>query len=128
MPARIPMTAKQREALLALPMTEEEVIAHHSLDENERAAIARLRSPANQLGYALQLCCLRFPGRYLRRGELLPAIMLDHVAEQIDVDADVIADFAKRGPTRYEQLASIKRNHVRGDNYDGRLSGNYDGR
>ena len=99
MPARIPMTAKQREALLALPMTEEEVIAHHSLDENERAAIARLRSPANQLGYALQLCCLRFPGRYLRRGELLPAIMLDHVAEQIDVDADVIADFAKRGPT-----------------------------
>ena len=111
MPARIPMTAKQREALLALPMTEEEVIAHHSLDENERAAIARLRSPANQLGYALQLCCLRFPGRYLRRGELLPAIMLDHVAEQIDVDADVIADFAKRGPTRYEQLASIKRNH-----------------
>jgi TnpA family transposase len=111
MPARIPMTAKQREALLALPTTEEEVVAHHSLDENERAAIARLRSPANQLGYALQLCCLRFPGRYLRRGELLPAIMLDHVAEQIDVDADVIADFAKRGPTRYEQLASIKRNH-----------------
>jgi TnpA family transposase len=111
MPARIPMTAKQREALLALPTTEEEVVAHHSLDEHERAAIARLRSPANQLGYALQLCCLRLPGRYLRRGELLPAIMLDHVAEQIDVDADVIADFAKRGPTRYEQLASIKRNH-----------------
>lgn len=46
MPARIPMTAKQREALLAPPMTEEEVIAHHNLDENERAAIARLRSPA----------------------------------------------------------------------------------
>ncbi|MCH4905755.1 Tn3 family transposase [Cylindrospermopsis raciborskii CHAB3438] len=105
------MTVKQREALLALPTTEEEVVIYHSLDENERAAIARLRSPANQLGYALQLCCLRFPGRYLRRGELLPAIMLDHVAEQIDIDADVIADFAKRGPTRYEQLASIKRNH-----------------
>ncbi len=50
MPARIPMTVKQREALLALPTTEEEVVIYHSLDENERAAIARLRSPANQLG------------------------------------------------------------------------------
>jgi Domain of unknown function (DUF4158) len=37
--------------------------------------------------------------------------MLDHVAEQIGVEADVIADFAKRGPTRYEQLSSIKLNH-----------------
>ena len=92
-------------------MTEEAVVAHHSLDSGELQVIARLRSPANRLGYALQLCCLRFPGRYLRRGELLPAIMLDHVAEQIGVEADVIADFAKRGPTRYEQLSSIKLNH-----------------
>jgi TnpA family transposase len=111
MPARIPMTQNQREALLALPVTEEAVVTHHSLDPGELQVIAQLRSPANRLGYALQLCCLRFPGRYLRRGELLPAIMLDHVAEQIGVEADVIADFAKRGPTRYEQLSSIKLNH-----------------
>lgn len=34
--------------------------------------------------------------------------MLDHIAEQIDMEAAVIADFAKRTPTRYEQLATIK--------------------
>lgn len=105
------MTQNQRQALLALPRTEEAVVAHHSLDEHELAAIARLRSPANRLGYALQLCCLRYPGRYLRRGELLPAVMLDHVAEQIGVSAEVIADFAKRPPTRYEQLSAIKGAH-----------------
>ena len=66
------------------------------------------RTPATRLGYALQLCCLRYPGRHLRHGELLPAVMLDHIAEQVGVDAKVIADFARRTPTRYDQLAAIK--------------------
>jgi hypothetical protein len=35
--------------------------------------------------------------------------MLDHIAEQIGVDAGVIAAFARRAPTRYDQLAAIKR-------------------
>src|SRR3546814_14621855 len=34
--------------------------------------------------------------------------MLDHIADQIGVDAGVIADFARRTPTRYDQLAAIK--------------------
>src|SRR3546814_1828542 len=80
-PARIPMTEKQRAALLALPDTEEAVVQHHSLDAADLAAIADARTPETRLGYALQLCCLRYPGRHLRKGELLPAIMLDHIAE-----------------------------------------------
>jgi hypothetical protein len=34
MPARISMTKKQREALLALPETENEVVRHYTLDAN----------------------------------------------------------------------------------------------
>lgn len=66
------------------------------------------RTPGTRLGYALQLCCLRYPGRHLRRGEVLPAIMLDHVADQIGAETDVIAGFARRMSTRYDQLACIK--------------------
>lgn len=111
MPARIPMTEKQRDALLALPATEDEVVRYHSLDENDLAAIREARTPETRLGYALQLCCLRYPGRHLQKNELLPAMMLDHIADQIDVEADVIALFARRFQTRYEQLASIKRRY-----------------
>jgi hypothetical protein len=111
MPARIPMTERQRSEPLALPTTEEEIVRHYSLSDRDLASITRSRSTANRLSYALQLCCLRFPGRYLRRDELLPAVMLDYIAEQVDVDADVIAEFARRGPTRYEQLAAMKRDH-----------------
>jgi hypothetical protein len=111
MPARVPMTERQREALLPLPDTEDEVVRHHSLSPTDLSAIAEARTAETRLSYALQLCCLRYPGRNLRRGEVLPAVMLDHIAEQIGVDASVIAGFARRGPTRYEQLASIKKRH-----------------
>lgn len=111
MPARVPMTERQREALLALPDTEDAVVRHHSLNAADLTAIAAARTPETRLSYALQLCCLRYPGRNLRRGELLPAVMLDYIAEQISVDAGVIAGFARRGPTRYEQLAAIKTHH-----------------
>ena len=108
MPARIPMTERQRTTLLALPDTEATVVRHHGLDVQDLAAIGVARTPATRLSYALQLCCLRYPGRHLRAGELLPAIMLDHIADQVGVDAGVIADFARRTPTRYDQLAAIK--------------------
>lgn len=108
MPGRIPMTRRQRAALLALPDSEMMAIRHYSLDNADLAAIATARTPATRLSYALQLCCLRYPGRHLRQGEVLPAALLDHIAEQVGVDATVIADFARRAPTRYDQLGAIK--------------------
>jgi TnpA family transposase len=111
MPARVPMSERQRDALLPLPDTEDEVVRRHSLSPADLSAIGEARTAETRLSYALQLCCLRYPGRNLRRGEVLPAVMLDHIAEQIGVDASVIAGFARRGPTRYEQLASIKKRH-----------------
>jgi hypothetical protein len=108
MPGRIPMTTRQRAALLMLPDDEAAIVKHYSLSGEDMTAIDTARTPATRLGYALQLCCLRYPGRHLRHGELLPAVMLDHIAEQVGVDAKVIADFARRTPTRYDQLAAIK--------------------
>ena len=98
MPARIAMTNTQRATLLALPTTEEQAIRHHSLDPADLAAVAEARTPETRLGYALQLCTLRYPGRHLRRGEVMSVMMLDHIAEQIGVEAEVLAGFARRNP------------------------------
>lgn len=65
MPARVPMSERQRQALLALPDTEDEVIRHHSLDAADLTTVAEARTPGTRLSYALQLCCLRYPGRVL---------------------------------------------------------------
>lgn len=45
MPGRISMTKKQRDALLALPETENEVIRHYTLDAADLATIAGSRTP-----------------------------------------------------------------------------------
>ena len=111
MPARISMTKKQRDVLLALPETENEIVRHYTLDAKDLTAIASCRTPETRLSHALQLCCLRYPGRHLRRGEFLPPVMLDYIAEQIGADTEAIARFARRGATRYGQLAAIKQQH-----------------
>ena len=90
MPARISMTKKQRDVLLALPETENEVVRHYTLDAKDLTAIASSRTPETRLSHALQLCCLRYPGRHLRRGEFLPPVMLDYIAEQIGADTEAI--------------------------------------
>ena len=105
--ARIPMTERQRSALLALPETEDEVVRHHNFDADDLAAIAEARTPETRLGYALQLACLRYPGRHLRRGERLPAIMLDHVAEQVGVDAAAITSFARRMSASFRVVSGL---------------------
>src|SRR3546814_15027886 len=107
MPARIPMTQRQRAALLALPDSEAAVVRHSGFDALDLAAIGTARTPATRLRYALQLCCLRFPGRHLRAGELLPAFMLDHSAEQVGVDACAIADVPRQAHTRSAQHGAI---------------------
>jgi TnpA family transposase len=109
MPRRVPMTAKQRNALLTLPDTEELVVRYHSLSAADLATISTAaRTPETRLGFALQLCALRYPGRHLREGEVLPAIMLDHIAEQVGIASDALAAFGRRSKTRYDQLASLK--------------------
>jgi hypothetical protein len=111
MPPRISMTKKQRDAMLILRETEAEVLRHHMLGPDDHAVVNQCRTPETRLSYALQLCCLRFPGRYLSRGKLLPGIMLDYIADQVQANADVIALFARRDATRYEQLTAIKERH-----------------
>jgi hypothetical protein len=109
MPRRRLLTDAQRVSLLALPTHEVALIQHHTLSEDDRALVATRRQPATRLGFALQLCALRYPGRLLRPGELIPAEPLAFIAAQVGVPPDSLLDFARRGPTRYEQLAVLYR-------------------
>ena len=47
--------------------------------------IRQHRGPANQLGFAVQLCYLRFPGRVLGVDERPAGPLLEMVAAQIEV-------------------------------------------
>lgn len=108
MPRRRAITDAQLQALLALPTTEPDLIRHYTLGPADLAVIARRRRPHNRLGFAIQLCALRFPGRLLSPGEVVPRQVLVFIAEQLDVDPDTLENYATRAPTRYDQLEALQ--------------------
>ena len=61
------------------------------------------------MGFALQLCVLRYPGRLLAPGEFVPPAVVDFIGRQLDLDGDELADYAVRSETRHEHLAELRR-------------------
>ncbi len=108
MPRRRALTEAQLEDLLALPTTDSDLVRHWTLGRDDFARVDRRRGAANQLGYALQLCAFRYPGRLLRPGEAIPETGLRFVAAQLHVDADALATYAARSQTRREQLDGLR--------------------
>ena len=63
MPRKAVLSAAQQAALIALPPSKEDLRLHYTLSENDLAIIRSRRGPHNRLGFAVQLCYLRFPGQ-----------------------------------------------------------------
>ena len=109
MPARLSITQAQRDALLALPDTEDAFVRHYELGVKDRAAVKQCRTPETKLAFGLQLCVLRYPGRVLQRAEVVPEGLIAFVADQVKVAPEAIDGFARRLPTRYDQLTTLRR-------------------
>ena len=106
MPRHRALTEAQLETLLALPTDELALVQHWTLSAADLAATDRRRIH-NRLGFAVQLCALRYPGRLLRSGEVIPVNALRFAAEQVGVEPDALADYGSRFQTRYQQLDAL---------------------
>ena len=100
---------RQRSALFALPQREADLLRHYTLSDEDLQNIGARRQPRNKLGFALQLCVLRHPGRLLAPGEFVPPAVVGFIGRQLDLDGDELADYAVRSETRHEHLAELRR-------------------
>src|SRR5215467_3848342 len=67
------------------------------LDDHDRAEIAWHRGAHNRLGYAIQLCTVRFLGTFLPEPTEVPATVAKHLAEQLDIpDTNCLAQYRGR--------------------------------
>ena len=62
----------------------------------------------NRLGFAVQLCLLRYPGQYLGPGDHPPEAMITFVADQVGAPPAAFADYAHRDQTRREHAAELQ--------------------
>ena len=108
MARRTILTDRQRVALLELPADEATHLRFHILGERDLDLIRRRRRPWNRLGFALQLCAFRYPGRLIQPGETIPEAMLAFVGAQIGLTVEELAGYGTRRETRYEHSAALQ--------------------
>ena len=109
MPRRVTLTDRQREALLCLPVDQGELLRHYTLSDEDLGHIRQRRRAHNRFGFALQLCALRYPGRVLAPGEVIPAPVTNFIAAQLGLSGDDLLLYAAREETRHEHLADLRR-------------------
>ena len=108
MPRRSILSAAERESLLALPDNRDDLIRRYTLSESDLSFIRQRRGPANRLGFAIQLCYLRFPGVVLGVEQLPFAPLLHLVANQLGISVEAWTDYGGRAETRREHLGELQ--------------------
>lgn len=104
------LTSEQRARLMSIPddLTDREMARYYTLTPADSEVINSHRRPHNRLGFAVQLCLLRFPGRTLADAEAIPERVLAYIAAQLQVEPEAFNLYGQRDNTRYEHLDEIR--------------------
>ena len=91
-----------------LSTDEAAMLRHYTLADDDLEHINARRRPENRVGFALQLCALRFPGRLLSSDEIIPEKVLRFIAAQLGLTGDDILPYAARRQTRQQHLHALR--------------------
>ena len=102
MPRRKVLAESQRQLFEQIPAEPIYLAQHYTLSPDDIDLINQRRRASNRLGFAIQLCLMRYPGRSLRASEQLPEAFIEFVAGQIKDHPTEFIDYAQRDETRRE--------------------------
>ncbi|MBU0638618.1 MAG: Tn3 family transposase, partial [Planctomycetes bacterium] len=102
------LTPAERTGLLAFPATDDELIQHYTFSEPDLSAIRQRRGNHNRLGFAVQLCYLRYPGFALPTDAEPPAPLLAIVGRQLRIEPNIWPQYGQRPETRREHLIELQ--------------------
>ncbi|HQR40224.1 MAG TPA: Tn3 family transposase, partial [Blastocatellia bacterium] len=108
MPRRTVLTAAERASLFVLPDSSVEMARLFAFGDSDVSAICRRRGDANRLGFAVQMCLLRYPGTGLLANAGPSTRLVEWVGRQFDIDPRTWARYAGRDATRREHLLELR--------------------
>lgn len=108
MSRRSVLSATERASLLALPEIQDDLIRHYTFNESDLALIRQRRNDANRLGFAVQLCLLRYPGYALATNMTVAESAIHWIASQTKTDPDAWQKYGERDETRREHFQELR--------------------
>lgn len=108
MPRRAILSGSERDSLLAFPDTKEGLVQNYTFTESDLAIIRQHRGSANRLGFAIQLCYMRYPGVILGAKEVPNIALLKWVATQLKESTSSWADYGLRAETRRDHILELQ--------------------
>lgn len=108
MPRRSILSASERDSLLAMPDTRDDLIRYYTFSETDLSIIRQHRGAENRLGFAVQLCYMRYPGVILGADDAPFPPLLRLIAEQLKVTPENWDEYGQRDKTRREHLVELQ--------------------
>lgn len=107
------LTPEERLQYLQIPpdLGEWELGTYFTFNQHDLEIIQQRRRDYNRLGFAVQLCVLRYLGWTLSDIKEVPVQVLRYIAKQINVDAESFASCGEREATKYEHLEEIRKEY-----------------
>ena len=111
MPHRKLLSPAQRTQIWKLPTQLGQIQRLYTLASADLEQIRKHRKASNRLGFAVQLCLLRHPGRAWTPEEVIPEPMLKFIASQVRSIPEKLNDYARRDETRREHLSELQQSY-----------------
>jgi TnpA family transposase len=108
--AKILLTEEQRLEFTKLPdnIRDWRAEMYYTLNDFDINMILQQRKDFNRIGFALQLCCLRYPRWTLTKISDIPNTVIYYVANQINADTKDIQNYGLQEKTRLEHLQKLR--------------------
>lgn len=103
------LSEDQRKELTGLSedMDDYIIAKHYTLSEEDISHALSHRSDVNKIGFAVQLCCLRYPGWLFTDIKDIPSNMLDYISQQLHVSPTDFEHYGERRATRFKHVEEI---------------------
>ena len=109
MPRRSILTPFELESLVTIPTDRDSLIRYYTLNESDISIIGQHRGSENKLGFAIQLCYMRYPGVILSVNDKPPVDMLRMVAQQLKISVERWDSYGQREQTRREHINELQK-------------------